>query len=76
MSRFSAFVFFNILVYLAYDLIDRLFTRLNWYSDPQLGESLNVMPTQGDIILITINIFFASFFAYITMRWLKEQLSE
>ena len=76
MSRFSAFVFFNILAYFAYALIDRLFTLFNWYSSPRLGESISVVPTQGDIILIAINVLFSSLFAYIAMRWVKEQFSE
>jgi len=60
MSKFTSFIVFNIIVYVLYAILDKLFTLLSLYSNPQLGESLSVMPTTGDMVLIFINVLVSS----------------
>ena len=71
MSRFTAFLLFNILVYVAYWAIDKGFTLFNWYSNPRLGEDLMVMPTTSDIWLIAINVLLSSVIAYYLLHKIK-----
>jgi len=71
MSRFSAFILFNILAYFAYWVIDKLFTLFGWYSNPELGEDIMIMPTTSDIWLITINVLLSSAIAYYLMHKIK-----
>jgi len=51
-------------MYVIYLIIDKIFTFLNFYSNPQLGHDLTVMPTTGDIWLIIINTVLSSIGAW------------
>ncbi|MCB4743861.1 MAG: hypothetical protein LGB07_01075 [Sulfurovum sp.] len=74
MSKFTSFIVFNIVVYVLYGIIDKLFTLLSLYSNPKLGESLSVMPTTGDIILIFINILFSSLIGLYLVHKIKKMI--
>lgn len=75
MSKFISFIIFNIIVYVVYAIIDKLFTLLSLYSNPHLGESLSVIPTTGDMILIFINVLLSSMLGlYLTYK--IKQMSE
>jgi len=74
MSKFTTFILFNVLMYVAYLLIDRLFTLFDWYSNPQLGHDIMVMPTNGDIWLIVINTLFSSVVAFYLLYKIKETI--
>jgi hypothetical protein len=72
MSKFTSFIVFNIIVYILYAIIDKLFTLLSLYSNPQLGESLSVMPTTGDMVLIFINVIVSSIAGFYFTYKIKE----
>ncbi|RUM63573.1 MAG: hypothetical protein DSZ05_08390 [Sulfurospirillum sp.] len=71
MSKFTAFILFNILAYFAYWVIDRLFSLLRWYSNPKLGEDIMVMPTTSDIWLIALNVLFSTVIAWYLLHKIK-----
>ncbi len=73
MSRFTAFILFNIQAYFAYWAIDKLFTLFSWYSNPKLGQDLMVMPTTADLWLIMINVLLSSGIAYYLLRKIKTK---
>jgi len=60
MSKFVSFVLYNILMYLVYRGIDKVFDSLDWYSNPALGNSIMIMPTGDDVWLIFANIICSS----------------
>jgi len=60
MSKFTRFILFNIIMYILYTMIDKVFTFLDLYSNSQLGVDIMVMPTDGDIWLILINTLLSS----------------
>ncbi len=72
MSRLTKFLLFNIFTYVAYAIIDQIFTKLNWYSDANLGKDLMIIPTQSDIWLIGVNILLSSIVAF----YLLAQMSQ
>jgi hypothetical protein len=74
MSKFTAFILFNIIVYVVYSLIDKLFTHLNWYSNPKLGEDIMIMPTNTDIWLIFTNILLSSVIGYFLLHKIKKMI--
>jgi len=74
MSKFTKFILFNIIVYVAYLLIDKVFTFLGLFSNPQLGHDLMVMPTNGDIWLILINSLVSSVVAFYLLFKIEERL--
>lgn len=74
MSKFTAFIVFNGLVYFIYLMIDKVFTFFDWYSNPLLGTDLNVMPTDGDIKLIIINSILSSIISFMILRQIKDGL--
>jgi len=55
LSKFTRFILLNICIYILYIIIDKVFTFLDFYSNPQLGHDLMVIPTTGDIWFIVIN---------------------
>ncbi len=72
MERFVNFVFYNVIVYLLYRVIDAIFTFLHFYSSPALGNDIAVMPTQSDMTFIFINITISSVVGYIVLRKIKK----
>jgi hypothetical protein len=60
MQKFINFVYYNVIVYIVYYIIDHIFTFLNLYSSSKLGTDLTIMPTNSDITLIVINIAISS----------------
>ena len=74
MSKFSSFILFNALMYGIYLLIDTLFTFFDWYSNPQLGHDIMVMPTSGDIWLIVLNTVVSSIVAFYVLYKIKENI--
>ena len=75
MSGFSKFILYNLLVYIIYWIIDRLFTFLNLYSSKELGQDLFVMPTNSDLILIVVNIVLSMVAGFVVMQWIENRLS-
>ncbi len=74
MSGFSKFILYNLLVYIIYWIIDRLFTFLNLYSSKELGQDLFVMPTDSDLMLIVVNIVLSMVAGLVVMRWIESRL--
>jgi hypothetical protein len=60
-------------MYIAYLLIDKIFTFLGCYSNPKLGEDIMVMPTSGDIVWIVINTVLSSVLAFYMLHKLKDE---
>jgi hypothetical protein len=60
MQKFINFVYYNVIVYVLYSIVDYIFTFLNLYSSPKLGNSMLVMPTSTDMVFIGINVFISS----------------
>jgi len=73
MSRFTAFLIFNILVYIVYWGIDKVFTILNFYSNPKLGEDIMIMPTTSDVWLIAVNVLLSSILGYYLLHKIKTE---
>lgn len=72
MQRFVHFIFYNVVVYILYAVIDTIFTSLHLYSSPALGNDLAVMPTRSDITFIFINILISTVLGFIVYRKLKD----
>jgi hypothetical protein len=68
MQKFINFVYYNVIVYILYYIIDSIFTFLNLYSSPQLGKDLFVMPTNSDMTYIAINIAISSIFGLYLLK--------
>ena len=75
MSKFTRFILFNIFMYVLYIMIDKVFTFLGWFSNPQLGQDIMIMPTSGDIWLIAINTLLSSAGAFYVLHKMREQVS-
>jgi len=74
MSKFTSFILFNTLMYVIYLLIDTLFTFFDWYSTPQLGHDIMVMPSSGDIWLIAINTVFSFVGSFYLLSKIKKKI--
>jgi hypothetical protein len=61
-------------MYIGYTLIDKLFTFFDWYSNPQLGHDLLIMPTSSDMWLIGINSILSSILAFYLIYKIKERM--
>ncbi len=60
MQKFINFVYYNVIVYVLYTIVDHIFTFLNLYSSPKLGNDMLVMPTNTDMVFIGINVAISS----------------
>ncbi len=76
MSKFIKFILFNIIMYTLYILIDKIFTFLDLYSNPQLGIDIMVIPTNTDIWLILINTLLSSIGTFYILFKIKDNLDE
>ena len=74
MSKFTKFILFNVFVYIIYLVIDKVFTFFDWFSNPQLGHDLMVMPTSSDVTLILINSLISSIVALYLIFKAEEYL--
>ncbi len=75
MGKFAKFLYYNIIVYFLYVIVDKLFTMLHLYSSDALGTNLTVMPTNSDLTLIIINVVISSVGGYFLLKKLEEYLS-
>ena len=75
MSRFMNFIYFNGIVYIAYMIVDKVFTYFNLYSNPELGNDLMVMPTSTDMILIGVNVILSSICGFYILYKIKNYYS-
>jgi len=76
MSKFIKFILFNIIMYILYIMIDKVFTFLDLYSNPQLGIDIMVIPTNTDIWLILINTLLSSIGTFYILFKIKDNLDE
>ena len=67
-TRFVNFIYFNVIVYIVYYVIDHIFTFLNFFSNPNLGTDLMVMPTNTDITFIFVNVLISSILSYTILK--------
>ena len=74
MGKFAKFLYYNIIVYILYVIVDKLFTMLHLYSSDALGTNLTVMPTNSDLTLIIINVVISSLGGYFLLKKLEEYL--
>jgi len=74
MSKFTGFILFNVLMYFVYFLIDTLFTFFAWYSNPQLGHDMMVIPTSGDIWLIALNTLLSAIASFYLFYKIKKKI--
>ncbi|WP_297482549.1 hypothetical protein [Sulfurimonas sp.] len=75
MGKFAKFLYYNIIVYFLYVIVDKFFTMLHLYSSNALGTDLSVMPTNSDLTLIIINVVISSVGGYFLLKKLEEYLS-
>ena len=75
MGKFAKFLYYNIIVYFLYVIVDKFFTILHLYSSDALGTDLSVMPTNSDLTLIIINVVISSVGGYFLLKKLEEYLS-
>ena len=75
MGKFAKFLYYNIIVYFLYVIVDKFFTMLHLYSSDALGTNLTVMPTNSDLTLIIINVVISSVGGYFLLKKLEEYLS-
>jgi len=71
-TKFVNFIYFNVIVYVVYYVIDHIFTFLNFYSNPNLGIDLMVMPTNTDMLFIFINILISMLAGYKLLKRINE----
>jgi len=76
MQGFTNFVFYNVVVYLLYSIIDKIFTFLHFYSSAALDNDLSTMPTQSDMTLIFINIVISTVLGYVVFKRIKDYFLE
>lgn len=74
MGKFAKFLYYNIIVYFLYVIIDKFFTMLHLYSSNALGTDLSVMPTNSDMVFIFINVLLSSVGGYWLLKKLEEYL--
>ncbi|SFV55985.1 hypothetical protein MNB_SV-8-686 [hydrothermal vent metagenome] len=74
MSKFTTALLFNLFVYFTYAIIDKLFTFLHFYSNAKLGESLSVIPTTSDIVLIILNVLLSSLLSVYLLYKIKANM--
>jgi len=67
------FIYYNIIVYILYAVLDHIFTFFNLYSTPELGTDLLVMPTNSDMTYIIINICISTVFGYYILKKVNQQ---
>jgi len=72
MNKFVNFVYYNIIVYILYSLLDHIFTFFNLYSSPELGTDLLIMPTDTDMTYIIINVVVSTLVGYFILRKINE----
>ena len=60
MQKFINFVYYNVIVYVLYTIVDHIFTFLNLYSSPKLGNDMLVMSINTDMVIIGINVAISS----------------
>ncbi len=72
MNKFMNFIYFNILVYIFYAIIDKILLFLNLYSNNQLGEDISIIPTSLDIVLIIINVLISSMLSLYLIKIIKD----
>ncbi len=74
MNGFSKFVFYNVIVYGVYVIIDKIFSLLHLYSHKMetSGFSLSSMPSSSDMSLIIINSTISAILGYFIFRRFKE----
>jgi len=73
MSKITLFLLFNIFVYMIYWGVDKIFTLLDWYSNPKLGEDIMIMPTSSDVWLIFVNVLLSSMLGYYLLYRVKTE---
>ena len=74
MSKFTRFILFNIFMYVLYIMIDKVFTKLDFYSNPQLGQDIMVMPTSGDVWLVALNTLLSAVGALYVLRKMPKEM--
>ena len=72
MNKFMNFIYFNILVYIFYAIIDKILLFLNLYSNNQLGEDISIIPTSLDVVLIIINVLISSLLSLYLIKIIKD----
>ena len=72
MSKFIKFILFNTFMYIIYTIVDKLFTLLDLYSNPELGINIMVMPTNVDIWLIVSNSILSSIGSFYLILKMKD----
>ena len=72
MNKFMNFIYFNILVYIFYAIIDKILLFLNLYSNNQLGEDISIIPTSLDVVLIIINVLISSMISLYLIKIIKD----
>jgi len=71
-GKFAKFLYYNIIVYFLYVIVDKFFTMLHLYSSDALGTDLSVMPTNSDLTLIIINVVISSVGGYFLLKKLEN----
>jgi len=71
MNKFVNFIYYNVIVYIVYYVIDHIFTFFNLYSSTKLGEDLFVMPTNSDMIYIIINVVVSTIVGFYILKKIK-----
>lgn len=66
------FIYYNVIVYILYAVIDTIFTFLNLYSTPELGTDLLVMPTDSDMTYIIINVCISTVLGYYILKKINQ----
>ena len=74
MNKFVNFVYYNIIVYVLYSILDHIFTFFNLYSSSELGTNLFVVPTNSDMTYIIINVVISTLLGYYILGKLKAYL--
>jgi len=72
MSKFVNFVYYNVIVYVLYSILDHIFTFFHLYSSPKLGTDLLIMPTNSDMTYIIINVVISTILGYYILRKINE----
>ena len=72
MSKFIKFILFNVFMYFSYFIIDKIFTFFDWFSNPELGYDIMIVPTSNDVWLIVINSLISSGVAFYLLFKIKK----
>jgi len=68
---FVNFIYFNVIVYVVYAVIDKIFTFLGFYNTPKSNDML-ALPSQNDMYFVIANVLISTILGYYLLGKFKN----